>query len=366
MPEEAAIINVSKALFTITLATLGAVAGAAANVPAAGAIALVQATFASNILKPLLEKKPAEYLKLPIPPWWMGEPRAQSWQAVCLRVEDRLPIILTGVEQQLSEERRQQKVHYLSSEDIKRLFIEQVVQQLIWDVKPQDRYLVADYVTPLLLEKMADTLKAAIDATHQDAMAQWMAQVADQLNAIQQATVTLTAASMVIPASATAPPAQSSGTAQELQPTPATVELVRKQQNKAYDVYISYNRDDRAEVIAIVEKLKARGILPWLDVQEIRPGGEAMHEQEKQILTIPVAAIFSGRHGIMDEQELETHAFIKQFIKRHIPVIPVILPGAPVELELPPFLDNFFAVNFHSPAPDPMGQLIWGITGVRP
>ncbi len=365
MPEEeTATINVSKGLLDVSLATLEAVAGATGNAPVAGAVALVQATLASSILKPLLEKKQEEHLKLPIPPWWMGEPQVQSWQAVCSRIENRLPVILTGVQQRLLKESQCQKVSYLSTEDIKRLFIEQIVQQLTWEVKPQDRYLVASYVTPPLLKKTADVLKTAIDATRQDAIAQWMSQVADQLDAIQQATVSLTASNTAIPANTTIPHA--AGATPTTQPTPSALQLVQKQQSKAYDVYISYNQADRAEIIDIVEKLKARGILPWLDVQEVRPGRERIHLQETQIRTIPVAAIFIGQHGVMGEQELETHSFIKQFIKRDIPVIPVILPSAPAEPELPPFLGNFFEVDFHHPIPDPLGQLTWGITGGRP
>src|SRR5258706_7003317 len=115
MPEEEiAIINVSKGLFDVSLATLGAVAGATGNAPIAGAVALVQATLASKILKPLLEKKQEEHLKLSIPPWWTGEPQVQSWQAVCARIENRLPVILTGVQQRLLEESKRQKVSYLS------------------------------------------------------------------------------------------------------------------------------------------------------------------------------------------------------------------------------------------------------------
>src|SRR5260221_7512317 len=100
MPEEeTAIINVSKGLFDVSLATLGEIAGATGNAPVAGAVALVQTTLASKMLKPLLEKKQEEHLKFPVPPWWMGEPQVQSWQSVCSHVENRLPVILTGVQQ---------------------------------------------------------------------------------------------------------------------------------------------------------------------------------------------------------------------------------------------------------------------------
>ena len=362
MPEEkTAIINVSKGLLDVSLATLGAVAGATGNAPVAGMVAIVQTALGSRILKPFLEKKQEEHLELPIPPSWTGEPQLQSWQAVCSRIENRLPVILTGVQQHLSEESRRQKVNYLSTDAIKRLFIEQIVQQLTWEVNSQDRYLVADYIAPLLLEKTASALKMPLDATRQDAIAQWMSQVADQLNAIQQAHVSLVASNSMTTATNTIV-----GAVSQVQPMPVDVKLAQKQQSKQYDVYISYNQADITEVMDIAQKIKAQGLLPWLDVQEVRPGKEKIRLQEEQMQTIPVAAIFVGQHKIKGEQELETHSFIKQFIKRDIPVIPVILLGAPEDPELPPFLSNFLEVNFHRPIPEPMGQLIWGITGERP
>ena len=216
-----------------------------------------------------------------------------------------------------------------------------------------------------LLEKSASVLKTAIDISRQDAIAQWMSQVADQLNVIQQATLSLNTS---IRTNASKSPLSLNpviGDVSALQPTPVIVQLVQKQQNNTYDTYISYNQADRKEVMDIAEQLKARGILPWLDVQEVRPGSVSLRIQEAQIRTIPAAAIFVGQHGIINEQELETHSFIKQFIKRNIPVIPVILSSAPEDPDLPPFLDSFFAVNFHYPMPEPMRQLAWGITGER-
>jgi hypothetical protein len=47
-------------------------------------------------------------------------------------------------------------------------------------------------------------------------------------------------------------------------------------------------------------------------------------------------------------------------------VIPVILPGVVDTPELPKFLGGLLWVDFREPAPDPLGQLIWGITGERP
>ena len=60
------------------------------------------------------------------------------------------------------------------------------------------------------------------------------------------------------------------------------------------------------------------------------------------------------------------YAFIRQYADRGIPVIPVLLASAPKKPKLPPFLANFQWVDFHRSIPEPMGRLIWGITGERP
>jgi hypothetical protein len=44
----------------------------------------------------------------------------------------------------------------------------------------------------------------------------------------------------------------------------------------------------------------------------------------------------------------------------------VLLPGCPDVPELPVFLRSFGYVDFRRHEPDPLEQLIWGITGKRP
>lgn len=358
---KAAIINVSKGLLNISLATLNAVGSATGNPLLAGASAIPQAVASSGVLKPFLEKKQEEYLELPIPPWWTGDPPSQSWQEVCSTVEYNLPKIIKGVEERLRRE-----ANYHSSSDIKRIFVEQVALNLSpWEVKPQDRGLVAGYVTPPLLEKSAAVLKTAIDTTREDALAKWIASIADAIDIIQKSLVTSTpilSATTAIQAETQA--TLDAGIAQSSQTTVAILE--QKRQNKAYDVYICYDEADETEVMQIGDKLKERSILPWLDLLEVKPGTLEMRQQEEQILKIPVAAVFVGQHKIVDQQELQMYAFIGQFLEREIPVIPVILTNAPKDLKLPPYLGNFGKVDFRRLVPEPMGQLIFGITGKRP
>src|SRR5258708_6232320 len=203
---KAAIINISKGLLNVSLVTLSAIGGATGNPLLAGAAAIPQAVASSGILKPFLEKKQEEHLELPIPPWWTGEPQSQSWQTVCSSIEYHLPEVIKGVEDRLHKE-----TSYPSSTAIKQIFIEQVAQQLSpWEIQPQDRDMVAGYVTPPLLEKTANVLKTAIDTTRQDAIAQWLTQVASTLDTIQRASSTPSSlASPAVPATQAVSPAES-------------------------------------------------------------------------------------------------------------------------------------------------------------
>ncbi len=86
---------------------------------------------------------------------------------------------------------------------------------------------------------------------------------------------------------------------------------------------------------------------------------------EEQIARIKTAAVFIGKDGISPWQRHELDAFLREFANRGRPVIPVLLPYASKEPELPIFLQGMTWVDFRSQEPAPLKQLIWGITGKR-
>jgi hypothetical protein len=132
-----------------------------------------------------------------------------------------------------------------------------------------------------------------------------------------------------------------------------------------YDVFMSHNKADVSKVKEIARQLKERGILPWLGECEVRPGLPWQRVHEAQIRVIPSAAVFIGKNGITPWLHSEMDAFLNEFTKRECPVIPVLLPDAPQKVELPPFLAGMKRVDFREYNPDPLEQLIWGITGER-
>ena len=71
---------------------------------------------------------------------------------------------------------------------------------------------------------------------------------------------------------------------------------------------------------------------------------------------------------LLNKPEPGTAFLIESFgFKRGMPVIPVLLPGAPSEPELPLFLTQFTWVDLRDGlTEDGLGKLQWGITGQKP
>jgi|APLak6261673822_1056097.scaffolds.fasta_scaffold00126_7 hypothetical protein len=135
---------------------------------------------------------------------------------------------------------------------------------------------------------------------------------------------------------------------------------------ESFEVFLCHNSEDKPEIRRIADDLIKRGIKPWLDEREIMPGTAWQSALEDQIAHIRSAAIFIGKSGIGPWQNMEIRAFINEFVERGCPVIPAILPSAQTTPPLPILLKNLHYVDFRVTDPDPMSQLLWGITGKKP
>jgi hypothetical protein len=137
-----------------------------------------------------------------------------------------------------------------------------------------------------------------------------------------------------------------------------------------FDVFLCHKGEDKVTVIEIALKLQAEyQVKPWLDEWELQPGLPWQPELERQIQNIQSAAVFIGQSGIGPWQEEEIHGFLREFNRRKCPVIPVLLPNAPQQPELPLFLAGRTWVDFRSQSrnyTDPWIRLVWGITGKKP
>jgi hypothetical protein len=141
--------------------------------------------------------------------------------------------------------------------------------------------------------------------------------------------------------------------------------LQGKIETRDFDVFLCHNGADKPAVKKVGEQLKQKGILPWLDEWELRPGLPWQPLLEQQIKQIKSAAVFVGKNGRGPWQDKELYAFLRQFLKRDCPIIPVILPDCENAPELPTFLEGMTWVDLRKQEPEPMEHLIWGITGKR-
>ena len=143
--------------------------------------------------------------------------------------------------------------------------------------------------------------------------------------------------------------------------------LQGKEETNDFDVFLCYNPIDRDIIKAIDERLKEHGILSFLDERDQRPGFSRQDIQQEQIRRITSAAVFVGKNGLEPWQQIQTQTLLAEFVNRGCPVIPVILPDVPADQvpNFPSFLRVNVWVDFRKPDPEPMKQLLFGITGDR-
>lgn len=134
-----------------------------------------------------------------------------------------------------------------------------------------------------------------------------------------------------------------------------------------FDVFLSHNAAEKAIVIELSSRLRCRGLRPWLDEWELRPGSSWLEGLEKGLKSCRSCAVLIGKagFGVWHEKEMQA-ALVAQ--GPDYPVIPVLLPGASDRGEIGTFLSLMTWVDLRNGIDDNTGldRLIWGITGLRP
>jgi hypothetical protein len=132
-----------------------------------------------------------------------------------------------------------------------------------------------------------------------------------------------------------------------------------------YDVFLCHNSKEKEQVEKIREQLKQKGILAWLDKYDFEPFRRWQDQLEEIIPQIKAVAVFIGSSGVGPWADIEMREFLGEFATRQLRMGLVILPGCPQEIieTVPRFMKGFHWVDFRQQVPDPMEQLIWGITG---
>ncbi len=108
------------------------------------------------------------------------------------------------------------------------------------------------------------------------------------------------------------------------------------------------------------------GLRVWLDEEQLIPGRFWQDAMEAIIKTTRTAAVLVGQDGLGPWEKPEVRACLSQFVRRGLPVIPVLLPGASRKPDLPLFIEEFTWVDLRSGlTTEGLNKLKWGITGVR-
>lgn len=112
-----------------------------------------------------------------------------------------------------------------------------------------------------------------------------------------------------------------------------------------YDVFISYNSNDRDLIKLFTQELKNIGIRVFIDIWNLSPGEPWQEEIEKNMLNSKYIVIFIGKYGLGPWQNLEMRLALDLKIKYGLKVIPVLFPEAEVE-KIPLFLTQLTWIDF--------------------
>jgi len=138
-----------------------------------------------------------------------------------------------------------------------------------------------------------------------------------------------------------------------------------KEEEDKFDVFLSHNSKDKAEVEKIAKQLLSVGLRPWLDKWNLAPGDTISDALEKAIKTIPCAILCFGPADVGNWHLMEIRAYVEAWAKKEARMIPSILPGVKETPELPLFVRQTVWVDMRSwqkEDDDGFYRLVCGIT----
>ena len=144
-------------------------------------------------------------------------------------------------------------------------------------------------------------------------------------------------------------------------------------ENKTYDVFLSYNSEDREEVRKIAEYLRDEiKYTVWFDEWELIPGESVSSGIEHGMKASKTCAAFVGKNGKGPWQDKEIEAALRiqiQNSEKPFRVIPVLLPDALEKPVFPMLLEGNLWVDFREndiDSNDSLWRLECGIRGIPP
>lgn len=137
-----------------------------------------------------------------------------------------------------------------------------------------------------------------------------------------------------------------------------------------HTVFLCHNSKEKEQVSRIRSQLWEQGIYGWLDKYDFEPFRPWADQLEEVLPQIQAAAIFIGESGVGPWANIEMREFLVEFGNRNLRIGLVLLSGCPDDLDtlsppVPRFLKSFHWIDFRSSDPNPLEQLVWGITGQK-
>lgn len=133
-----------------------------------------------------------------------------------------------------------------------------------------------------------------------------------------------------------------------------------------YDVFVSYNNEDREWAERFATELRSLGVRVWFDKWELIAGGNWQDALQTAIPNSASVAILIGRSGLGSWTQAELRQALSNLVKGQCSIIPVILPDVE-EFELPPFLQHCHYIDYRDQQTylGRIENLILGITGQK-
>src|SRR6185436_3497593 len=121
-----------------------------------------------------------------------------------------------------------------------------------------------------------------------------------------------------------------------------------------FDVFLSHKSADKPAVEELAHRLEREGIRCWLDKWNLVPGEPWQEAIEDALGRCATCAVFLGASGIGPWENEEMRAALERRVSEgrtsggrpRFRVIPVVLPGAPIDVEIPTFLRRLTWVRF--------------------
>ena len=115
-----------------------------------------------------------------------------------------------------------------------------------------------------------------------------------------------------------------------------------------HDVFISYNSADAEFARSLAKELDRLGVRVWLDFDEVLPGDDFQDALQRVIRSVNAVVVLFGGRGVGPWEQVEMRAALAESVKRRLTVIPVVVPGADPEPELPLFLEPFSKLDLRA------------------